>query len=259
MVEITSIIAECMVANIMDKLSGDTRTSINSAVKAVKARLADRQVDFAAVSPDGKIILVEVKRYVSPSPRPSKRLSSDELLARLWSTWDTADSSLAEDASQSAYREAVITRNVATVESPRRLPTYATRPFLPQPCCTSGLPSSASVGVGEAASTVRVLPFVSSATSAASFTVLALAFSDRRQFQDYKAGLLQLVGALLACLCRMFAILLAAIAHLTTAPAFALVMLSSVRHYGHRGEPDHLLLPLALTQAQQQGTVRLAA
>jgi hypothetical protein len=49
----------------------------------------------------------------------------------------------------------------------------------------------------------------------------------------------------------MLVVLLAAIARQATAPTFLLVVLGSVRHYGHRGEPDHLPVPARILRSNQ--------
>jgi hypothetical protein len=77
---------------------------------------------------------------------------------------------------------------------------------------------------------------------------------DKQAARDYRAGLLRLIDGILSALHLMQVVLLAALAHQPQAISCVLVMLSSIRHYGHRGEPDAWpLSDFSLKPEQQWG------
>jgi len=81
---------------------------------------------------------------------------------------------------------------------------------------------------------------VEAATVVGSFRVT---LHDKQAARNFRAGLLRLVDGILSALRRMLVVLLTVLAHQPRAISFLLVMLGSIRHYGHRGEPDAWLLP----------------
>ena len=67
---------------------------------------------------------------------------------------------------------------------------------------------------------------------------LSVTFRTTQLARDYRAAQLRLASSVLAALRLVLARLVSALAHQPEAPAFLLIMLGSIRHYGHRGEPD---------------------
>jgi hypothetical protein len=134
------------------------------------------------------------------------------------------------------------------------LPAPAIRPYVPRSCCFDVAPALPDAGAADSAD----LPLLSAYSPIPPTLRLTVTFRDQRQFQDYRAGLVQLVDAALVLLLRVLVVLLAALAHRTRAPVYLLVLLSTVRHYGHRSEPDHQPLP-ACALTFQRGSVRLTA
>lgn len=131
---------------------------------------------------------------------------------------------------------------------------YGIRPYVPRSCCFDTVPALPDAGVAGSADLVLLTAYSPMPPT----VCLTVTFRDQRQFQGYRAGLVQLVDAALVLLLRVLVMLLAAFAHRTTAPVYLLVLLSSVRHYGHRSEPDHQSLS-ALALIFQRGSARLAA
>ena len=76
MIEVTSILVEYIVSDFIKKLPGSAQNNVSNAVKAIKAQLADRRAeraDFAAISPDGELVMVvEAKRYIGPPRAPTR-------------------------------------------------------------------------------------------------------------------------------------------------------------------------------------------
>jgi hypothetical protein len=72
---------------------------------------------------------------------------------------------------------------------------------------------------------------------------LAVTFGDRQLAQDYRAGRLQLIDGMRACLAVMVVIIVAALARQPRAVPLLIVMLGAIRHFGHRGEPHRPFLP----------------
>lgn len=198
-------------------------------LRSLAAEVADHRADVVALGPGGQLFAFQTK-------------------------WQAA----ADDAVQTAFMNIVTSANLPTDGNRRALPAYAVRPYPMRQCCLA-TPLASTPGGSRLSAELQELAWAIALTSAT--MRLTVTFSgDRRLYQDYKAGLLQLLDALLTSLLRMIVVLLTALAHQATGPAFLLVMLGSIRHYGHRGEPDHLALPaLALMSNQQRGAVRLAA
>lgn len=202
----------------------------------------------------GELVQIEAKRYEGRADRGSRY--RDEFLQHLRKLQDAADAELTEDAAGVA----MATGDVLAGAPRGALPAYAARPYLIQQCCLTTSPVHLTTRTGAGIGPSTFIEQLAYAQVLGSTTVrITVTFGDRRQFQDYKADLLRFVDALLACLLRMLVVLLSALAHQAMAPAFLLVMLGSIRHYGRRGEPPHAFLPLALTSDQQRGAVRLAA
>jgi hypothetical protein len=228
----------------------------NSSFADIRSRvseLADRRADLLIWNADNRqVAAVEVKQYASPSVSAESRGTGDSHLALLrklvgGTRSDAELASLRADATD------------ATDCHHHGLPPFDMRPYQLRPCCLTASP--VPLLTDKAADDVRITMSALLSMDVLTLPVLsiAVAFTDRRQLQDYKAGLIQLVDAALAFL-RMLVVLLAAIAHQATVPILQLVMLGSIRHYGRRGEPDDSALPaLALRSSRHQGTVRLAA
>lgn len=76
--------------------------------------------------------------------------------------------------------------------------------------------------------------------------LIALTFREDVLPPDNNAALLRLLDGILAALCLMLVLVLAALGRHLDVRTFALVMLAACLHYGHRGEPaDHAFLPSA--------------
>jgi hypothetical protein len=214
-------------------------------LRSLAAEITDLRTDLVALGPDGQLFAIQAKRR-----------TRDGFPQRRYNAWAAA-----EDAVQTAFMDILAAWAVRLDDHRRALPAYAVRPYLVQQCCLATPPFSTAMDVGGGSKSSAVTQELVWAHALASATMrFTVTFSDRQLFQDYKNGLLRLVDTLLASLLRMLVVLLAALAHQAIAPAFLLVMLRSIRHYGHRGEPDHLALPaLAPTFDRRRGAVRLVA
>jgi hypothetical protein len=148
------------------------------------------------------------------------------------------------------------------------LPTYGDRPFAVRNCC--GKSSTALTRETVAAAHVPDRTLVvwragyEEPTFHLSFREIVDSFTvtirDKQLARDYRAGLLRLVDGILSALRLMLVRLLAALAHQAQATGFLLMLISAVRRYGRRGEPDHLPLPVSPLQPNRPwGAVRLAA
>lgn len=135
------------------------------------------------------------------------------------------------------------------------LPAYATRPFAiaTRACCRASLPAitpdtitAAQTASGDVGSLLE--EFLALARSAIGIRVTT---SNKQIAQDHRDGLRRFVDGVLAALRLIIVAVLAALSHLATAPTFLLVMLATVRHYGHRGEPDGYFLPALAVQPQR--------
>jgi hypothetical protein len=156
-------------------------------------------------------------------------------------------------------------RMPATERSSSALPTWSDMAFATRVCSEPTVPRHAGRAMVDAQLWRLFATGVVRATEltyylAAALTESRVTVQDMQLVRDHRAGLVRLVDAILFALRLMLARLRSALAHRPTVAAFLLVMLRSLRHYGHRGEPDHLSpLPLALTSDRQRGAVRLAA
>jgi hypothetical protein len=97
---------------------------------------------------------------------------------------------------------------------------------------------------------------VSRWSNLARFTVI---IRNRQLVRDYRDGLRRVIGHVLAVLRLVLIIVLAALAHRPQVPVFLLVMLSTVRHYGRRGDSDGHSLPVCSASRRPQGAFRRAA
>lgn len=233
------------------------------------SELAEQRLNIITADLDGRVVAIEVKRRVGSQPQPgTPRPAYDvghelvhnaldaDYLRPYGDTGDEATS--AQKAGATVFRWIVADANVLTAAHLDALPAYVTRPFLTRDCCPAAPSVPARADADEADVRTQLLAYAE--LLRATVTRLIVDFTNRRQFHDYAAGLLQIVDVLLASARRMFVVVLAAFAHQATTPSFVLIMLGSIRHYGHRGEPDHLTLPARVLRSnQQQGTVRLAA
>jgi hypothetical protein len=242
-------------------LSKATRTTIQRRV----IQLVDLRTDAAALDTDSQLVAIRVGRLVGPVAARqfcdglpeflSNNLGAAVYLYPLGDT--TRAAAVVKNAAQTVLLNVLTSGTVPAVRRRQALPAYAIRPYLVQQCClTAPAPVGTGGGTGSG-SLLRQLAYLQLLVSTT--PSFAVTFGDRRQLQEYKAGLLLLVDAFLACLLRMLVVLLAALAHQATAPAFLLIMLATARHYGRRGDPDHLSLPVALIFDQQRGAVRLTA
>lgn len=132
---------------------------------------------------------------------------------------------------------------------------YAIRPFAiaTRACCRASLQTimpdsitAAQAASGDVGSLLEEL--LALARSAIGIRVTT---SNKQIAQDYRHGLRRFVDGILAALRLVIVVVLAALSHLATALTFLLVMLATVRHYGHRGEPDGHFLPALAVQPQR--------
>lgn len=143
----------------------------------------------------------------------------------------------------------------------RVLPTYAGRPFALSAgaCCRGSLPvitpetiTTARANSGDLDSIMKEIVVIARGVFG-----LLVKTRDKRIAQDYREGLRRFLDGILAILRRVVVMVLAALSHSAVAPAFLLVILATVRHYGHRGEPDGHFLPAPALQPRSQGAVCL--
>ena len=137
----------------------------------------------------------------------------------------------------------------------RALPAYAIRPFATSACacCRASLPvvtpetiTAAQANSGDGGSIIE--EFVAMARSIVGIRVTT---SNKQIARDYREGVRRFVDGILAVLRLVIVMVLSALSHSAVTPAFVLVMLATVRHYGHRGEPDGHFLPAPAAQPQR--------
>jgi hypothetical protein len=147
----------------------------------------------------------------------------------------------------------------------RKLPAYAIRSFVIRDCCDGSTPGFSADIVGDAQTvdaqvwSVATEPWTLSVNRWSTVVRLTVTIRDRQLVSDYREGLQRFLNALLALLLLVLTMVLTALNHQPQAPTFLLVMLRSIRHYGHRGDSDgHSLLGCNAT-GRSKGVFRLAA
>jgi serine/threonine protein kinase len=145
------------------------------------------------------------------------------------------------------------------------LPPDAIWPFVIRSCCDGSTPGLSADIVGDAQTvgaqvwSVGTEPRSLRVNRWSTVVRLTVTIRDRQLVSDYREGLRRFLSALLALLLVVLAMVLAALSHQPQAPMFLLVMLRSIRRYGHRGDSDgHSLLGCNAT-GRSKGVFRLAA
>jgi hypothetical protein len=147
----------------------------------------------------------------------------------------------------------------------RALPAYGDRPFEIRvgACCLERLPSIPPEVIDAARAShhdaaVPLSALVAWAGHVGRAERIRVTTANSQIAADYCKGLRQFIGGILVVLRQMLVLVMAALSHQPQTPTFLLVMLSSIRHYGHRGEPDGHFLPAPAVQpCRSRGVVCL--